>query len=426
MQVIWPASHQESTKDWEEDDSGNGCASLNRMGYDKEKLLGSGAMACVHMVVRRSDNKAFAAKRACSLDPEVRELALKEYEILRSLDHPAIVKAQAICEDRRGFWMVMELCEDGSVESYVKSQGPFSEDSGRRLMLQLLEGVDYMHRKRVVHRDIKPANLLLTNHANTLKIADLNCAKQIGQEASDDNIMLTDRFTQLYAAPEHRSGQFWNERVDIWACGLCMFFMLRARLPIDVHGFKVKKTSHRCKTPESQWNDLSCQTRNLVQQCLNIEMRDRPAAMVLLLHPAFGQAELKDGDSFGTHAAVASRVQRSTPFFHTQACGLLSIREEQAANSRIKELLGDRQGPTVDWQERRDSMDALRRLVMKLSDRGENGAEPRLQDAKAVWKARRAARQAHTDCRKFFTTHGATGKGGNNTFECDPAVGLAA
>lgn len=134
--------------------------------------------------------------------------------------HPAIVSVHGVCASGSQVWIVMELCKGGCVESYVARCGAFGETLACKLFAQLLQGVNYLHSKRVVHRDLKPANLFLMEDTTTLRIIDFNSAARIG--ARSDSVMLTDRGTHLYSAPELRCGRLWNERVDIWGCGVCL------------------------------------------------------------------------------------------------------------------------------------------------------------------------------------------------------------
>merc|ERR1712048_98910 len=118
----------------------------------------------------------------------------------------------------------MELCENGSLYHYVRhNNGPLNELGAQALTRQLLEAVSYLHQRRIVHRDLKPENVVLRDGASVLKITDFNSAKIIGQGPGSSR-MLTDRGTQTFAAPELLLGMNWNERVDIWACGLVIFF----------------------------------------------------------------------------------------------------------------------------------------------------------------------------------------------------------
>lgn len=181
--------------------------------------------------------------------------------------------------------MFMDPCLDASVHQYVKHNGPFREDNMLILGHQLFSGIDYLHHKRIVHRDIKPDNLLLTDNATELKITDFNSAKQVGTTSRSE--MLTDRGTRLYSAPELRFGKIWNERIDIWAAGVSLFFFVAADLPFDIRDSAVWSLVRNGSLPTIDWHGLSSIAQNLIQQCLSIEMRDRPPAVELLQHESF-------------------------------------------------------------------------------------------------------------------------------------------
>eukprot|EP00913_Durusdinium_trenchii_P016756 g15750.t1 len=169
------------------------------------------------------------------------------------------------------------------------------------LGFQLIRGIDYLHHKRVVHRDLKPANLLLNRQVSStapspahrplegellwpwqLKITDFNSAKRVG---ACNGLLLTDRGTQLYNAPELRFGRLWNERIDIWASGLCLYFMLRKTVPFNIGDQKVADTLLSGKLPHIDWS---------MMQCLFVDPCDRPTAMELRLHLFFASKRMPE------------------------------------------------------------------------------------------------------------------------------------
>lgn len=248
--------------------------------------LGAGSMTHVRLAQRRSNGEEVAVKCTCSRDEEVQRFTREEYRLMCELRHPAILGVLGLYEEQPELWIVMELCRNGCLESYVQAHGVFREDAAKGLFFQLLDGVNFLHSKRVVHRDLKPANVLLLDSASKLRIADFNSAKRIGS-SSGSSLMLTDRGTHLYSAPELRFGRLWNERVDIWACGLTLFFMLRDCLPFDAEGTGVAKLLLSGKLPDIRWEGMGELVKNAVQQCLTVNMCDRPPAMELLVHPMF-------------------------------------------------------------------------------------------------------------------------------------------
>jgi len=104
-------------------------------------------------------------------------------------------------------------------------------------------------------------------------------------------VMLTERGTRLYSAPELRFGRMWNERVDIWACGLSFFFMLRSCLPFALEDPETAKSLLSGTLPNIRWGLVPELMGNLIRQCLTVRMQDRPPAMELLMHPLFSDSE---------------------------------------------------------------------------------------------------------------------------------------
>lgn len=254
--------------------------------YELGPILGSGTVSVVRRARCRSDGRVVAVKLVCGEDEELQRFTREEFELIRSLRHRSIIQVEALHCTASATWICMEFCAGGSVESHIKHNGPFAEIAARGLGKQLFQGVSYLHRKRIVHRDLKPANLLLKTEALVLKIADFNSAKQTGS-GPGASLMLTDRGTPDYCAPELRLGLDWNERVDEWACGLCLFFMQRAKLPLNILESAVVKKLRAGQLPAIEWDRIGGLMRNLIQQCLTLDMHDRPPAMELLLHPLF-------------------------------------------------------------------------------------------------------------------------------------------
>jgi len=251
--------------------------------FELLEMLGSGTISVVKKAKRIADGVHVAVKCVRSEDEEVKMFTRAEFELMRTLRHPSIICVKTMLEHGLCQFIVMELCED-SVDSRVRNKGAFTEEQTRNLCMQMFQGINYLHWKRVVHRDIKPDNLLLLKDGTNLKITDFNSAKQVGVGAGSQ--MLTDRGTREYAAPELRFGRIWNERIDVWSSGLSVYFMLQGDLPFNIQHAAVAKELVAGRLPEIRWSGVSSVFKNLLLQCLTIDFYDRPAAMQILLHPA--------------------------------------------------------------------------------------------------------------------------------------------
>lgn len=109
-------------------------------------------------------------------DVLARQQLLKEFEILSSLSHPDIVRFSGIEEvDGLGLCIIMEWIEGPTLEEALK-QGIFSRNDRRRLMLEIVEAVAYLHSKGVVHRDLKPSNIMVRQNGLSAVIIDFGLA----------------------------------------------------------------------------------------------------------------------------------------------------------------------------------------------------------------------------------------------------------
>ena len=159
--------------------------------------------------------------------------ALREVNILLSLDHPSIVNVnEVVVGSKLNFvFMVMEYVENdlkGLMDQMAQSSSPkFTIPETKALMLQLLSGMSYLHENWIMHRDLKMSNILVTNSGD-LKICDFGLARQFGGVG---------RYTQLvvtlwYRAPELLLGSTtYGPAIDVWSLG-CIFGELLAGSPL--------------------------------------------------------------------------------------------------------------------------------------------------------------------------------------------------
>lgn len=245
--------------------------------------LGSGAASYVKCVQRKSDGQVFAAKCVRSEDQEIRRLTRAEHEMLTSLSHQHVLQTSEFIESSFELWIVMEYCPGGNLQQFIRRRGMLDDEVAGHIFHQLLQGVHYLHSKRIVHRDIKPANLLsMDAEFNHLKIGDFNSAKLL---TDGSGAMLSHRCTPDFAAPELSLRLSWNERVDIWSSGLCLYYMLNAVLPFQCGHPETQSAFSQNSLPPIDWNSMTEEAESILKLCLAVDMRDRPPAMELIQHP---------------------------------------------------------------------------------------------------------------------------------------------
>jgi len=244
-------------------------------------VLGEGGFGCVRVGERKGTKDVLRTKVAIKsmLKATVDHLELFEHEIsvMKSLDHPNIIKLHESFENKNTITLVMELCQGGELFDRIVEVGQFSERDGAVVMKQILSAVCYMHKSGVCHRDLKPENCLLSADGpidqSTLKIIDFGIAKALKAGES----MCTKAGSPHYVAPEVLRG-YYNEACDYWSCGVIMFTMLGGYLPFDGQNDRmvlerVRRGTYSFAGPN--WKQISEDAKNLIRGLLRFrpEMR---------------------------------------------------------------------------------------------------------------------------------------------------------
>ncbi|KAM0842841.1 hypothetical protein ACQ4PT_058097 [Festuca glaucescens] len=155
--------------------------------------------------------------------------SLREINILLSFHHPSIVDVKEIVVGSGdSTYMVMEYMEHDLKAVMETMKQPYSHSEVKCLMLQLLEGVKYLHDNWVIHRDLKTSNILLNNYGE-LKICDFGLSRQYGSPLKPYTQLVV---TLWYRAPELLLGTTeYTTAIDMWSMG-CIMAELLTKKPL--------------------------------------------------------------------------------------------------------------------------------------------------------------------------------------------------
>ncbi|KAM6961084.1 death-associated protein kinase 2 [Aplochiton taeniatus] len=204
--------------------------------YEIGEELGSGQFAVVKRCRERSTGAEYAAKfirkrqSRASRRGVRREEIEREVDILQQLQHPNIITLHDVFENRTDVVLVLELVSGGELFDFLAHKESLSEEEATQFIKQILDGVHFLHSKRITHFDLKPENIMLLDKNVPLpriKLIDFGLAHKIEAGVEFKNIFGTPEFV----APEIVNYEQLGLEADMWSIGVITYILLSGASP---------------------------------------------------------------------------------------------------------------------------------------------------------------------------------------------------
>ena len=248
------------------------------------KQLGSGAFSTVSLVTRKQDQKIYALKcvQISKLSSIERQNSLNEIRLLASINHKNIIsyKESFYSEENQTLNIILEYADDGDLQTKIISKKKFGcffeEKTIWSIFIQMVKGLNELHKRKIIHRDLKSANIFLMKNG-ICKLGDLNVAKVV-----ENGLLRTQTGTPYFASPEIWEDKPYSFKSDIWSIGCILYQMAGLKMPFQ--GKNIKEVYYNLKNinipplPEIYSPDLMY----MVKKLLKLNPDQRPSTQEIL------------------------------------------------------------------------------------------------------------------------------------------------
>ena len=254
----------------------------------KKKDIGGGNMSSIHLCIdTKSDNEDNSVIVKMFNKPSVGDADLqkrvfnREVESLDKLNHKNVVRIldRGYDDEFKAYFIILEYIKGQTFKEAFEDICKYDYYQKIELMEQVVDGIEYLHKRNIVHRDLKPSNLMF-DQDNTVKIIDFGISKLKDTFYSDYTLSVY--VTKQYCSPEQMAGRNITFQSDIYSLGLIFYEIFTCNkistresmdftsLPIGIQSILVKMLKEepglRYSTISEVKRDLEKQRSLLVQE----------------------------------------------------------------------------------------------------------------------------------------------------------------
>ncbi|KAJ1369714.1 G2-specific protein kinase nim-1 [Parelaphostrongylus tenuis] len=206
------------------------------------------------------------------MDAKAQRLLDREIKSMEHMHHPNIIRLFECVETLTRTHLIVEYACGGELYTYVHERGKLTDADAKQLFAQIVAAVSHMHKNNLVHRDIKAENIMFTE-PGIVKLVDFGFSCMIPSATEQ---LTTFCGSPPYAAPElFRDESYNGPKVDIWALGILLHFMLIGVTPFRGESVSdLKKSILQGSFTLPMYLDHS--SRTLIERMLSMDPYKRP------------------------------------------------------------------------------------------------------------------------------------------------------
>ena len=288
--------------------------------HQDKSPIGRGAFGEVWKVIHENSQKVYCIKMLDKRDIFEQKLINqinKEISIMYNVNHPYSIKLVNHFEDNEKLYLIMELATNGTLYNLIeKNKNDKSKDINliKKLIIQTIEIIKYLHSLNIIYRDIKPENLLLDKDYN-IKLCDYGWASYF----TPGKFLTAYCGTPEYVSPEILKKYPYNERVDIWGIGVLIFELVFGYAPFASN--LNEDRYNNIKSGKINWpNDIKDDykdLKDLIEKILKVKPKERISLEEIENHPWLKETFLKmkknkqTNDTFDGNKMTQTEIYKS-------------------------------------------------------------------------------------------------------------------
>ena len=311
----------------------------NKYDFIRDKTpLGKGAFGEVWKVTHDNSKKIYCIKMMNKREIYEQKLINqinKEISIMYNINHPYSIKLYNHFEDNEKIYLIMELATNGNLYNFIqnkKHQKNKTKDMIKKIIIQTIEIIKYLHSFNIVYRDIKPENILLDKDFN-IKLCDYGWASYF----TSGHFLNTFCGTPEYVSPEIIKKYPYNEKVDIWGIGVLIFELVFGYPPfssnLNEDRFKNIKEGKINWPEDLDDNEL----KDLIEKILKINPTERLSLEDIEKHPWLNDTYKKMKEDKLTNDTFKNKEMSQTEIYKTNIMnnGISKLFNSNKKSSRI-------------------------------------------------------------------------------------------
>uniref|UniRef100_A0A8C8MI39 Myosin light chain kinase, smooth muscle n=1 Tax=Oncorhynchus tshawytscha TaxID=74940 RepID=A0A8C8MI39_ONCTS len=254
--------------------------------YDVEERLGTGKFGQVFKLLEKATKKHWAGKFIKAYSAKEKDNVRQEIAIMNSLHHPKLVQCIDAFEGKSDIVMVLEMISGGELfERIIDEDFELTEREVIRYMLQIVDGVHYIHKQGIVHLDLKPENIMCVNKTgNTIKLIDFGLARRLENSGTLKVLFGTPEFV----APEVINYEAISYPTDMWSIGVICYILVSGLSPFmgdNDNETLSNVTSATWDFEDDAFDEISDHAKDFITMLLKKDMKARLTCDRCYEHP---------------------------------------------------------------------------------------------------------------------------------------------